>query len=151
MVSRPHRIVSAPAVIAGTIPMDLLAAGRMEIFTAKSAGNHITDHFRENAITKWQRKWTANIRLWSGRKFGEVNYYVIQILSGHGYFWKYLSLRRRESNLWCRTRCFQECPLAELSLWTDVNNWNDHSLTLSGLWLHVGKIDPEWRITWSGF
>ena len=31
-----------------------------------------------------------DIRPWIDRKFGEVNYYVTQLLSGHGYFIKYL-------------------------------------------------------------
>ena len=41
--------MSAPIVlvIADTIPVVLLAVERMEIYKAKSAVNHITDHFRE--------------------------------------------------------------------------------------------------------
>ena len=31
-----------------------------------------------------------DIRSWIGRKYGEVRYYVIQMLSGHGYLKKYL-------------------------------------------------------------
>ena len=43
-----HRSVSASAVlvIAGTIPVDLLATERTEIYKAKSARSHITSHFR---------------------------------------------------------------------------------------------------------
>ena len=95
--------MSAPAilVIAGTIPVVLLAAERTEIYKVKSAGRHITGHFREITITKWQRLWNdedrgrwtvrliADIRPWIGRKFGEVNYYLTQLLSGQGYFKKY--------------------------------------------------------------
>ena len=90
----------------------------MEIYRAKSTGNHITGHFREDNITKWQRRlnnedkgrWTArfipDIRLWIVRKIGVVNYYVM--LPGHEYFRKYLHrigkkppphyLQRREGN-----------------------------------------------------
>ena len=48
-----YRAVSAPSVlmIAGTIPVDLVAAEQTEIYKAKSAGRHITGHFRENTIT----------------------------------------------------------------------------------------------------
>ena len=76
-------------VIAGTVPVDLLAAERTEIYKAKSAGSHITGHFRENTITKWQQqwndedrvRWTARlIRLWIGRKCEEVNYYATRLL-----------------------------------------------------------------------
>ena len=45
-IASAYRTVSAPAVlvIAGTISVDLLAAGRAEIYKAKSAGRHITGH-----------------------------------------------------------------------------------------------------------
>ena len=96
-IASAYRTVSAPIllVIADTIPADLLAAERMEIRTEKSAGNHITGHFRENTISKWQRRWNdedreswtarliPDIRPSIGRKFGEVNYYVTQMLSSH--------------------------------------------------------------------
>ena len=53
-IASAYRTVSAPAVlvIAGTIPVDLMAAERTEIYKAKSAGSHITGHFKENTITK---------------------------------------------------------------------------------------------------
>ena len=83
-------------MIAGTIPVDLLAAEQIEIYKAKSAGSHIISHFRENTITKWQRRWNdegkgrwmarliLDTRPWIGWKFGEVNYYAItsQQISG---------------------------------------------------------------------
>ena len=65
-----YRTVSTPAVlvIAGTNPVDLLAVERMEIYAAKSALNHITDHIRENTISKWQGQWKDDDRLnWSLR------------------------------------------------------------------------------------
>ena len=97
----------------GTIPVDLLAAERTEIYKAKSAGRHITGHFRENTNTKWQRrwndkdrgKWTARfipgIRPWIGKKFGKVNYYVTQLLSGHGCFKKYLHRMGKTAFSYC--------------------------------------------------
>ena len=41
--------VSVPEVlvIAGTIPVNLLAAERMEIYKEKTTGNHTIDYFRE--------------------------------------------------------------------------------------------------------
>ena len=54
-IASAYRTASAHAVLvmAGTIPVDLLAAERMEIYKTKLAGNHITRHFRENTISKW--------------------------------------------------------------------------------------------------
>ena len=43
-------------------PVEVLAIGRMEIYMAKSAENHLTGHFRENTITKWQRRWNDEDR-----------------------------------------------------------------------------------------
>ena len=104
----------------------------------------ITGHFREDTITKWQRRWkhedrrrwTArpipDIMHWIGRKFGEVNYCVVQLLSGHRHFRKYLHrmgktvLTKKAKQLWCRIHCFRVCLLAIALLWTDINNWNDH-------------------------
>ena len=42
-IASAYSTVSAPValVIAGTIPVDLLATERMEIYKAKSAGNHL--------------------------------------------------------------------------------------------------------------
>ena len=37
-------------MIAGTLPVGLLAAERMEIYKVKSTGNHITGHFRETPL-----------------------------------------------------------------------------------------------------
>ena len=51
-----YRTVSVPAilVIAGAIPVDMMAAERTKIYKMKSTGNHITGHFRENTISKWR-------------------------------------------------------------------------------------------------
>ena len=107
-IASAYRTVSAIAVLvkAGAIPMDLLATERMEIYKANSAGSHITGRFRENTITKWQRRCNdeveeggqavrdiAEVRPWIGRKFGEVKYYIAQLQN--------------------RTFCFRVCPLAE--------------------------------------
>ena len=53
------RTVSAPAplVIAGSITVDLLAAERMEVYKAKSTGNHITGQYRENTMKIEKSGW----------------------------------------------------------------------------------------------
>ena len=50
-------IALAILVTAGTIPVNLLAAERMDIYKAKLAGNYLTGHFRENNILKCQQLW----------------------------------------------------------------------------------------------
>ena len=129
-IASAYRKVSAPSVlvIECTIPVDLLAVKRTEIYKAKSAGRYITVRFRENAIIKWQRRWNDEDRGretdWIGRKFGEINYYVKQLLSGHGYFRKYLQRMGKIASPYCR---YDEgeiiddaehtmCPLADLPL-----------------------------------
>ena len=58
---------------------------------------------------KWQRRWndedrrrwTADIRPWIGQKFGEPHQYVTQMLSGYGYFRKYLHRTRKTGGSYC--------------------------------------------------
>ena len=54
------------------IPVDLLAAERMEIYMAKSVGSHITGHFRENIFAKWQRRWNDEDRRSWTATYGHV-------------------------------------------------------------------------------
>ena len=42
-----------------------------------------------------------DIKSWLGRKFGEVNYYVIQMPSVHGYFKKYLHRMGKTASPYC--------------------------------------------------
>ena len=82
--------------------MHLLAVERTEIYKAKSAGSHITGHFRENAITKWQTaRLIPDIRPWIGRKFEEVSYYVTLLLSDQGYFRKHLHIMGKTAFPYC--------------------------------------------------
>ena len=101
-----YSVVPAVIVIAGTIPVDPLAESK-----AKSTGNHIT--LQRNTITKWQRRWNdedrgrwmarliLDKRPWIGRKFGELNEYVTQLLSDHGYFGKYLHRMGKTASPYC--------------------------------------------------
>lgn len=116
-VASAYRTVSEAAVliISGTIPIDLLARERKELWDLKkSETNDTDDHTRDRTNTRrqqarartlqiWQERWASeakgkwtkrlipNIDKWYDRKFGEVNYYITQMLSGHGYFYKYLN------------------------------------------------------------
>ena len=104
-VSSAYRTVSEQAilVISGSIPIDILAEERKKIWILKNNSQNVsTDTVREETLQKWQSRWetsetgrwTANIitnvKVWMERKHGETNYYLTQMLSGHGYFQKYL-------------------------------------------------------------
>lgn len=88
---------AAVAVISGVPPVDLLATEREEVFDGinKTVA-------RANLIERWQMRWTdieqgcwtrkliPNIKKWWERNHGEVDYYLTQLLSGHGCFRAYL-------------------------------------------------------------
>ena len=109
-VAVAYRTVSKDAtlVIAGTAPVDLLAAERK----ARYAGAKKQDA-REATMTEWQRLWDAshdgrwthrlipNIRQWIERKHGELGYHLTQLLSGHGCFGKYLKFIKKEETERC--------------------------------------------------
>lgn len=105
-VASAYRTVSEAAilVIAGCIPIHLLAKERKAIFLRKAeVGREIASmEERFRTIESWQAswesettgRWTARlierVSPWIERRHGEVGYYLTQFLSGHGYFQKYL-------------------------------------------------------------
>lgn len=106
-VASAYRTVSEAAVlvISGTIPIDLLAEERKRAWELKKENNTdstTTQEIRIQTLRRWQDRWDTdtkgrwtaklvpNLDRWYNRKFGEVNFYVTQFLSGHGYFRKYL-------------------------------------------------------------
>lgn len=106
-VASAYRTVSAPAVlvIAGMIPIDLQAEERMSIFNARldDQRNATTaTAIRLETALKWQLRWDSekrgrwtaklipDVSKWVNRNHGDVNYYLTQMLSGHGYFRKFL-------------------------------------------------------------
>lgn len=109
-----YRTVSETAVlvIAGVIPVDLLALERKTLYDRRKAADRsgqqvsrvkIAKEERSDTLDQWQRRyeadrrgrWTARliprIQNWIERDHGEVNYYTTQLLTGHGYFRSYLS------------------------------------------------------------
>lgn len=105
-VASAYRTVSEAAVlvISGTIPIDLLARERRQFWLRKNdeTRSDTRQDLRAHTIHLWQERWTAetkgrwtakiipDVGKWHSRSFGEVNYYITQMLSGHGYFRKYL-------------------------------------------------------------
>lgn len=104
-VASAYRTVSEAAilVISGAIPIDLLARERRELWLQNDESRtHTRQNMRAQTTQLWQERWSAetkgrwtaklipDVEKWKSRRFGEVNYYITQMLSGHGYFGKYL-------------------------------------------------------------
>lgn len=106
-VASAYRTVSEAAVmvISGTIPIDLLIVERRTKWRQRNQQENRPSArtIREQTLQAWQQRWqnerygrwTAelipNVLPWFNRGFGDVNYYLTQFLSGHGYFRKYLN------------------------------------------------------------
>lgn len=117
-VACAYRTVSEPAVllIAGIIPIDLLAKKRKRVYERKGEEDRtrvkIEEH--ENVLLAWERQlkeeprgeWTrrliSNAKAWMNKAHGEVNYYLTQFLSGHGCFRSYLYKMKRAPDPKCR-------------------------------------------------
>lgn len=98
-------------VIAGTPPMDLLAEERSVVYRNGQAAKQ---EAREELLRQWQQRWLRNtgtaiwtktlipdLIKWTGRRHGEVNYYVTQALTGHGCFQEYLHRFKRSDSPHC--------------------------------------------------
>ncbi|CAK9834354.1 Putative 115 kDa protein in type-1 retrotransposable element R1DM [Anthophora retusa] len=129
--SAAYRTVTTEAaeVIAGSPPVELIAKMRKNNYERikelnldglnKKERNRITRRIKKEGNRKmmkwWQEKWEidtekatstkkliTNIEMWKNRKYGSVDYYLTQFLSGHGAFNQYLyKFKKRESPL-CR-------------------------------------------------
>lgn len=86
-------------VIAGVIPLDILAEERKALGEKRNADKKVE---REKSLEKWQQRWSQsladiwthkliqNVKPWVTRKHGSVDYYMTQVISGHGCFRTYL-------------------------------------------------------------
>lgn len=111
-----YRTVSEPAalLIAGTVPIDLVAHKRKRVFQRRGEDRKVVEP-QENTrmIHEWMERlnrdgrgsWTRKIihdpEKWLERKHGEVNYYLTQFLSGHGYFRSFLKNIGKAENSKC--------------------------------------------------
>ncbi|ENN71804.1 hypothetical protein YQE_11538, partial [Dendroctonus ponderosae] len=83
MITSAYRTVPTTAVeaIAGMIPFDLLD--------------------RWSRYEGWTKVFIKSVSTWSERKFGEVDYYTTQIMTGHGIFGSYLKrIKKQANNCW---------------------------------------------------
>jgi hypothetical protein len=94
---------SALQVISGTIPIHLLAQERGRIYVRGGIRKEVKDEERLRTLEDWQREWEENVtvaqwtkhlipdvRTWYNCKHRLSNYYLSQILGGHGCFRTYL-------------------------------------------------------------
>lgn len=122
-VATAYRTVSTPAVmiISGMIPAHLGVWERLE----KKESPHRNDcDIRKELFQKWQAEWDAattgrwtwklikEVEPWVNRKFGEVDFHLTQMLSGHGSFGQYLHRFRRLDNPMCAD-CHSPCDDAD--------------------------------------
>lgn len=107
-----YRTVSTNAilVVAGIIPAHLVALESQTRYTEQRNGTVIDKKVaREMTMKKWQAKWDAtdkelwtrrligDISKWTSRKFGNCDFHLTQMLTGHGCFGQYLyKYKRRE-------------------------------------------------------
>ncbi|XP_046491838.1 uncharacterized protein [Neodiprion pinetum] len=100
-----YQTFSAQAVlmVAGVIPMDLVAIERKRVYEEDADVTRwdAATTERDTTIQTWQERWTGepteywtrrpikDLRPWIQRGFGDVNFYVTQLPTGHGYFRRY--------------------------------------------------------------
>lgn len=110
-VASAFRTISEEAVcvISGTLPLKVLAKERRDLYCAEEL---ITEE-RQHSILRWQLEWDAaakgrwthrlipKIDVWLSRNHGEVNYYLTQMLSGHGCFREYLHRFKHDDSPEC--------------------------------------------------
>uniref|UniRef100_A0A2S2PDK9 Retrovirus-related Pol polyprotein from type-1 retrotransposable element R1 2 n=1 Tax=Schizaphis graminum TaxID=13262 RepID=A0A2S2PDK9_SCHGA len=90
----------AIAVITGVAPLDITAKDRSDEYNNRR--NPENTRAIEDPTSTWQRRWDestkgrwtheliTDIKTWTQRKHGEINFHLTQVLSGHGCFSKYL-------------------------------------------------------------
>lgn len=153
-VACSYRTVSEPAVlvIAGVIPIDLLAQERRFVYQTKVDLGLLPARrtARTNTILAWQQRWEQETRgrwtarlisqldTWLDRREGEVNYYLTQLLSGHGLFRAYLYKMGKVDGPGC-VLCGSPLDDARHTFF-ECERW---SVERSGLQQALGVVTPD--------
>ncbi|XP_030745078.1 uncharacterized protein LOC115874123 [Sitophilus oryzae] len=98
-----HTILTdAVLVIAGLIPLHLAAKEKRELYVKAEINDKVKKQQRRGTYQKWQEEWDTsdkgrwtrklihNVEDWTSSKYGDVDYYITQFLSGHGVFRDFL-------------------------------------------------------------
>jgi hypothetical protein len=112
-VASAYRTVSSPAlfVIARMIPWPLRAKERFNRYHKKKTKKEA----KTETLIAWQTEWDdptnhkgkhtkhiiPNIENWINRKHGQTDYYLTQVLSGHGNFNEYLYKMHKTDTPYC--------------------------------------------------
>ena len=90
--------LAAIQVVASVIPIDLLALERKYIYDSVDECEVAFTRARSDPMNAWQDRWKKgqtgrwtyrlipDLRAWTERQHREVDYYLTQFLTGHGYF-----------------------------------------------------------------
>lgn len=166
---RAYRTVSTPAlqVISGSLPIELMAEERAQIYFAKKTHSDMETYkseLTETLITKWQNKWNMelqkaqwtkllikNIESWLLRKHGDITYELCQFLTGHGNFEAYLqrmSIKPSDSCRYCLERDTPEHTIFHCVRWmtrrTECWNKLGESLTPNTIIEEMLKNKTSW-------
>lgn len=113
---RAYRTVSTAAalVVSGLIPAHLLAEEQQKRYRHRCEGIVYDESEERNAtICKWQEEWRKSdkgkwtrrlipeIKNWLQRKFGNCDFHLTQMLTGHGCFGQYLTKYKKRQNPEC--------------------------------------------------
>lgn len=143
-VTSAYRTVSecAVGVLARMPPIDLLALEREEVYKTLKGGfqEHldpmeiVKKNARKLMVQRWQKRWDEGttgrwtyklipqLTIWLEREHGQVNFYLTQVLSGHGCFKSYLARFKIVDNAVCN-HCGMEEDNAMHTLF-DCNAWS---------------------------
>lgn len=144
-----YRTVSEDAslVLARTPPIDLLALERKNVYLGedkKLAAERTAEAWQSRWEASKKGRWThrliSDLKPWCGRKHGEVNYWLTQMLTGHGCFGAYLHGIQKEPTEKCH-HCGHIMDDAEHTMY-DCTAWEEIRREHSKL-LDVPKITPE--------
>lgn len=133
-VACAYRTISTPAlqVIANETPIHLMVKERTSTYK-KNKQEKI--QIKEETMKQWQKEWEENnkgihtkkmipeIKKWSNRKWGLVNYYLTQVLSGHGNFGCYLNrMKIKESDkcVYCDAEDTVQHTLEACYRWNEI-------------------------------
>lgn len=103
-VAMAYRTVSTAAalVISGMIPAHLMARERAERHKGRKEQTIDTASMRSRTYRSWQHEWQGHkkgrwtyrligdVETWNKRNFGNLDFHLSQLLSGHGCFGQYL-------------------------------------------------------------
>lgn len=122
-VTSGYRTISSEAVgvLAGILPLDIAADERARLFERLDEKDvtkaQMKKEERQRSVEAWQRRWDAskkgrwthrlvpNIEAWVDRRHGDLDFYLTQLLTGHGCFRYYLHRFQLDNEAICTT-----CP-----------------------------------------